>query len=227
MNLQFIQGGFLICPSALWRQKKQLLPCSVKIDICGGKGDSLYFSILECNHMSPGREQFYFSLEHSTSRAASQSSFSPCAKCPLFRKPQLFRNMKILMASYFPTRIGIIRILFFRVWFEARMRLYRYGDKKQRKTRASQDRDGDSVCFLQCLRGKPCPHRAFHWGVFTCTPRCILMRMRTKADANHCTCILPWQFSSFPHYFIMRQKLVHNGISRFSTRYSICKCEKY
>ena len=46
------------------------------IDICGGKGEGLYFSILGCNQMSPGREQFYFSLEHSTLRAAGQSSFS-------------------------------------------------------------------------------------------------------------------------------------------------------
>ena len=51
----------------------------------------------------------------------------------MFSKPQLFRNMKILMESCFPTRVGIIRILFFRGWFEARMRLYRYRDKKQRE----------------------------------------------------------------------------------------------
>lgn len=56
--------AFLSVPLPVWREKKQLLllPCNVKIHICGGKGEGLYSNILGCNPMSLGRDQSFLSL---------------------------------------------------------------------------------------------------------------------------------------------------------------------
>lgn len=166
MNLELIEGGFLICPSALWWQKKQLLLCKVILIFVEGKGKvstSASWDVIKCLQ----GESSFISLWSTLPWGLLVNH--PLAMCQgsLFRKPQLFRNMKIFMESYFPTRAGIIIILFFWVWFEARMRLYRYRDKKQRETRASQERDGDSVCFLQCLRGKSHAHAGPSTGKFS------------------------------------------------------------
>lgn len=108
------------------------------------------WDVIKCLH---GRDQnSYFS----TLRVTSQTSFNPGANDLCSENLDCVETWKF-SENYFPTRAGMIRIISFRVWFEARKRLFRDGDEKQRNTGASQ-KEGESA-----IKGEqPCPRRALH-----------------------------------------------------------------
>lgn len=120
-------------------------------------------------------------------RVASQACFNPGANF-FARKTPIGQKHENTHGELFPQRAGIIRILFFRVWFEARMRLIRM-EIRSRGTQDKSERAEVSVQFLQPLRVRGHVHagpstRSSHLQAIRTLPS-----LRIKPDASFsCTC---------------------------------------
>lgn len=135
----------------------------------------------------------------------------------LLRKTQFCRNMKIFMGSYFPTRAGMIRMISFGVWFEARMRLFRDGDEEQGTQ--GQVRKRQAVCTsVSSCGGEACPRGAFHSGFSPALPNAPFLECELSL-MHPSTTIATLLQKFFYFHTIMRQKYIRNGIPSSSTQH--------
>lgn len=150
---------FSSAPLPLW---KGCYLCTIKTHICGGRGIGLYSSILGYNQVSSWESSEFISLWSSLPRWLLVKH--ALIQMPMFfaQKTPVGQKHENIHGAILPQRTGILRILSFRVRFEARMRLFRGGDEKQRHT--SQVRERGSQCaFPSATKGeRPRPCSALH-----------------------------------------------------------------
>lgn len=162
--------------------------------------------------MSPGQISEFLSLGALYFESCYSIIFQPKCQCSLLRKLQSRRHMRLFIESYFSTRVGIIVILFLIVWLEARMRLFRDGEKEAKANKAKTGKRASQGSLASTPgRATGSPTREFSPAL----QHALFPEFESRLAYPSDEIVIPPVFPS------RRQKLTHNCILSSSTKHSI------